>query len=98
VVIGHRRQLEVSTIEVDQITWVDEPIQAGERVEVQYRAHGQAVLATWTGGSLVFDHPQEAIAPGQTAGFYRENRVLGSGVIARTIHRIGDDNHGDGGP
>ncbi len=81
VVIGHRRHLEVSTIEVDQITWVDEPVQRGERVEVQYRAHGQAVPATWTGGSLDFDQPQEAIAPGQTAGLYRNEQVLGGGVI-----------------
>ena len=81
VVIGHRRHLEVSTIEVDQITWVDEPVQRGERVEVQYRAHGQAVPATWTGGSLDFDQPKEAIAPGQTAGLYRNEQVLGGGVI-----------------
>lgn len=84
VVIGHRRHLEVSTIEVDQITWVDEPVQPGEGVEVQYRAHGQAVPATWTGGSLLFDEPQEAIASGQTAGLYRDDRVLGSGVISGT--------------
>jgi len=82
VVIGHRRHLEVKTIDLDQVTWVDEPVEPGEIVEVQYRAHGQAVLATWTGGSLIFDQPQEAIAPGQTAAFYRQDQVLGSGVIA----------------
>jgi tRNA-uridine 2-sulfurtransferase len=84
VVIGHRRHLEVSTIVIDQITWVDEPVQPGERVEVQYRAHGQAVPATWTGDSLVCDEPQEAIAPGQTAGLYQGDRVLGGGVIVGT--------------
>jgi tRNA U34 2-thiouridine synthase MnmA/TrmU len=40
------------------------------------------VPAIWTDPSLVFDQPQEAIAPGQTAGFYRDDQVLGSGVIA----------------
>jgi tRNA-specific 2-thiouridylase len=83
VVIGHRRQLEVSTVDLDQITWVDEPTQAGERVEVQYRAHGLAVPATWIGRSVVFDEPQEAIAPGQTAAFYQGDQVLGGGVIVR---------------
>lgn len=82
VVIGHRRHLEVTSIDLDQVTWVDEPLHPGKTVEVQYRAHGQAVPASWTGGSLVFDQPQEAIAPGQTAAFYLDDQVLGSGVIA----------------
>ena len=85
VVIGHRRHLEVTTVGLDQVTWVDEPVQPGEKVDVQYRAHGQAVPATWTRGSVVFDTPQEAIAPGQTAGLYRGDRVLGGGVITRTL-------------
>jgi tRNA-specific 2-thiouridylase len=83
VVIGPRRHLEVSSIDLDQVTWVDEPVQRDESVEVQYRAHGQAVPATWTGDTLVFDQPQEAIAPGQTAAFYQGDQVLGGGVIVR---------------
>jgi tRNA-specific 2-thiouridylase len=82
VVIGQRHHLAVKIIDLEQITWVDEPLGPGEKVEVQYRAHGQAVPAIWIDPSLVFDQPQEAIAPGQTAGFYRDDQVLGSGVIA----------------
>jgi tRNA-specific 2-thiouridylase len=81
VVIGHRRDLEVTTIDIDQVTWVDEPVQPGEHLEVQCRAHGQAVPATWNGDSVVFDKPQEAIAPGQTAGLYSNDQVLGGGVV-----------------
>ena len=57
----------------------------GESVEVQYRAHGMAVTARWDEGTLVFETPQTAVAPGQTAAMYRGDRVLGSGVIEAAI-------------
>ena len=33
---------------------------------------------------VVFDEPQHAVAPGQGAAFYRGDRLLGGGWIART--------------
>jgi tRNA-uridine 2-sulfurtransferase len=51
-------------------------------VTAQYRAHGEAVGATLEGSKLVFDTPQESVAPGQTVSFYRGDRVLGGGLIA----------------
>jgi tRNA U34 2-thiouridine synthase MnmA/TrmU len=50
----------------------------------QYRAHGDAVPATLEGPSLVFDQPQEAVAPGQTVAFYSEETVLGGALISAT--------------
>ena len=32
-------------------------------------------------GEVVFNEPQNAITPGQTAVFYKEARVLGAGII-----------------
>ena len=81
VVIGHRRDLEVTTVDLDRVTWIDEPLQLDEAIDVQYRAHGQAAPATWTGDSVLFGEPQEAIAPGQTAALYKGDQVVGGGVV-----------------
>lgn len=86
VVLGDRSDLEVAAISLEQITWTDVPVTAGEIVEVQYRAHGDAVGALWDDGLLWFEHPQIAVAPGQTAALYRGEVVLGSGVVAG-VHR-----------
>lgn len=84
VVIGGRADLEVSAVDIEQSTWVDLPLADGAHVEVQYRAHGEAVAATWKSGLVTFTSPQVAVARGQTAAFYRDDTVLGSGVIADT--------------
>jgi tRNA-specific 2-thiouridylase len=81
VVVGSRRHLRVTAVEVEQVTWVDRQPASGEALEVQYRAHGEAVAATWTGTGVVFAEAQEAVAPGQTAAFYHGEQVVGSGVI-----------------
>ncbi len=82
VSIGTKDQLACSAISVTRVTWTDAPLAAGALVDVQYRAHGEAVPAVWTGGGSVrFDRPQCAVAPGQTAAFYRADQVLGGAII-----------------
>lgn len=82
VTIGTRRHLAVERLTVDAVTWVSDPLGPGERTLVQYRAHGEAVEAMWNGdGSVTFTEPQYAVAPGQTAAFYRSDEVLGGGII-----------------
>jgi len=84
VTIGRRRDLKIREVTLDQVTWTrgsggDGPVMA------QYRAHGEPVAAWLTDSSiLVFDDPQEAIAPGQTVAFYDEEVVLGGALIADT--------------
>jgi tRNA-specific 2-thiouridylase len=82
VVLGTRERLGVSRVELSALSWVNRPAE-GE-VRAQYRAHGEAVPATVEGETLVFDDPQEAVAPGQTVAFYRGDRVLGGALIAST--------------
>ncbi len=85
VTIGPRRDLLVESISLERVAWVSgEPV-AGDLL-VQYRAHGEAVPATVYGEEVVFDEPQQAVAAGQTATFYRGDEVLGGGVISAT-HR-----------
>lgn len=83
VVLGSREELDVSGVELSQVTWTSG--EGGDQaVMAQYRAHGDAVPATITGASLTFDEPQKAIAPGQTVAFYEDDRVLGGALIAGT--------------
>ena len=80
VVVGTRDRLGVSALQLSAISWVAEPAMGA--VTAQYRAHGEAVGATLEGSTLIFDTPQEAVAPGQTVSFYRRDEVLGGGLIA----------------
>jgi tRNA-specific 2-thiouridylase len=67
---------------------VNEPAAAGERVAVKVRYRSRPAPArlfpaaeTWR---VVFESAQEAVAPGQAAVFYRDDEVLGGGLIAAT--------------
>ncbi|MGF1667332.1 MAG: tRNA 2-thiouridine(34) synthase MnmA [Acidimicrobiia bacterium] len=82
VVLGRRQDLAVSGVELEQVTWVDRPLDPGTSIGLQYRAHGEAVDAVLTSGGAEFRQPQYGIAPGQTVAFYDGERVLGSGVIS----------------
>lgn len=83
VVIGGPLDIEISRLELTDQTWVAGPV-AGA-VEVQYRAHGEAVAAVLAeGGGVRFERAQSAVAPGQTVALYRGDEVLGSGIIDRT--------------
>ncbi|HKY49194.1 MAG TPA: tRNA 2-thiouridine(34) synthase MnmA [Acidimicrobiia bacterium] len=81
IVLGQRSDLEVEAVRLSEVTWVDSPLIDGEAIEVQYRAHGEAVQALWDDGTLFFETAQTAVAPGQTAALYRGEMVVGSGII-----------------
>ena len=86
VIIGPRASLARSRIGARGVNWLAEPPAGGERVAVRIR-HGAAIVdadvieATPTGFSLELPIPQSAITPGQSAVLYREERVLGGGII-----------------
>jgi tRNA-uridine 2-sulfurtransferase len=83
VTIGTKDHLMSSGIRLSHTTWTTRPLRAGEATLVQYRAHGEAVDGIWDGhGGLRFGEPQPALAPGQTAAFYRGDEVVGGGIIS----------------
>jgi tRNA-specific 2-thiouridylase len=84
VVLGSHADLAVSSLVVEHIDWVQGKPPSDPEVVVQYRAHGEAVPATLSGGEVEFTSPQYGIAPGQTAAFYRGDEVLGGGIITST--------------
>jgi tRNA-specific 2-thiouridylase len=56
------------------------------RVRIRHRHREQKATVTPDGqtATVLFDQPQSAITPGQSAAFYRRDTVLGGGIIQRT--------------
>ena len=71
-----------TTVTVDGIVTPDgQPLPAGT-YKVKVRSAAQAQSAAFDGvDTLVFEQPVRAPAPGQTAAFYRNDAVAGSGFI-----------------
>ncbi len=86
VMVGSREDLGVGQVMVGSVSWVHRPVMGP--VLAQYRAHGRAVeveVSEVRGGLRVrFAEPQPAVATGQTIALYREDEVLGAGIIEAT--------------
>lgn len=86
VVIGPRASLVASSLRAGGANWLAPRPEAGEEVGVRIR-HGAAVVPARVLSSsedefaLELALPQQAVTPGQSAVLYREDVVLGGGVI-----------------
>ena len=89
VIVGPKSALGRDRVVVREVNWLgDAPLdQRAERVEVKVRSAQPAVPASVRGlgdgaAEILLDAPQDGVAPGQAAVFYRGDRVLGGGWIA----------------
>ena len=89
VIVGPKSALGRDRVLVREVNWLgDAPLgQRGERVEVKLRSAQPATPASVRGiedgaAEILLDAPQDGVAPGQAAVFYRGDRVLGGGWIA----------------
>jgi tRNA-uridine 2-sulfurtransferase len=91
--VGSRSALSVVGLTTEETSFTAAPPQPGTRVLVQHRAHGEINSGTLEvldsdRTRIVYDEPVEAVAPGQSAAFYRADEpdvLLGGGIIDSTF-------------
>jgi tRNA-specific 2-thiouridylase len=87
VVVGGAEELAGHSLRLEELNWLAEPLDPGDRCEVQIRYRARAVPATVLERcndslSLALATPVRAITPGQSGVLYGSGgRVLGGGVI-----------------
>lgn len=69
-------------INLTQLHWINESPQADEKLQVRLRHRGALLPATFTDDTLFLEHPERSVAAGQSAVVYRDNEVLGGGLVA----------------
>jgi tRNA-specific 2-thiouridylase len=87
VVVGGAEDLAGRSVQLEEVNWLAEPLEAGDRCEVQirYRARGAPAVVLEREAdrlSVALETPVRAITPGQSGVLYGpDGRVLGGGVI-----------------
>lgn len=86
VVIGEKHELGRLDLTASRLNWLVDPPADAFRCEAQIRYNSRAFPAQAECIDddclrIVFDHPQDGVAPGQAVVLYRDDRVLGGGWI-----------------
>ena len=82
VTIGTPRELLRDAVRVRDVTFVDRAPTSSDRVQVQVRAHGEPIDATFDGETVQFVSPQRRVAPGQVVALYDGEYLLGGGLAS----------------
>ena len=94
VFVGPPRLLEVNEITGVKPTFTNSKFKVGESLQVQWRAHGNAVnceIREFADSRVTFETEEflRGVAPGQQAVFYDGDRVVGS-VVIDSSRRLND--------
>ncbi len=92
VIVGEEDALLRSTVTVLDTHWLlpappNGPIRV--RAKIRYRHPGaEAIVEPEVGNRarVIFEVPQRAVAPGQSIVFYRDDTVIGGGIIEKSAH------------
>jgi tRNA-specific 2-thiouridylase len=88
VVVGGGEELATTTFRARELNWITIPELKGEiraEVKIRHRHEPAAAVIRAVGEGeveIVFDVPQRAVTPGQSAVFYNGDEVAGGGWIA----------------
>lgn len=82
VYVGREKDLKGGKAKIVNINWIEKPAKFPVLVDVRarYRAPLKKTILD-KNGNLTFKTPERAITSGQSAVFYKGNKVLGGGVI-----------------
>lgn len=82
VTIGCEQDLLCDHVTLGDLHWIGGEPDLPLRCQVQIRYHGKKTGATlFPDGRLAFEEPQQAVAAGQFAVLFTDDRVLGGGVM-----------------
>ena len=87
VVVGEAREVEVDTVVAQQVNWIsmerpEGPFEVLAQIRHRHTPARATVRPLGQGVEVRFDTPQWAPAPGQSVVFYKDDMVVGGGVIA----------------
>lgn len=90
LVVGTKADLSANGCRVAGVNWIAPlptgPVAARVRVRYRHRAAPSRIWPAPDGGADVrFDAPQSAVTPGQGAVFFRDEEVLGGGIITEAL-------------
>jgi tRNA-specific 2-thiouridylase len=85
LVVCFKKDLAAAKMQVDDIIWnyfeSKEILTMTTKIRYSHKGATAQLNRNGASGQVIFDAPQLAITPGQAAVFYRDNRVLGAGII-----------------
>ncbi len=87
VVVGDNEQLKHREMTVNEINWMalekhDKPFEADVKIRYLHKpAKAEIIPISLREVRVLFDTPQRAITPGQSAVFYNNNYILAGGII-----------------
>ncbi len=85
LVVGPKKTLYTTEVVAGSLNWITPPLTSSQKVTTKIRYSHQGAASTLRIendlATLVFDVPQLAVTPGQTAVFYKGQAVLGAGII-----------------
>lgn len=91
VVVGEEKALYSRRVAVSDVNWISGQAPAGAiacKVKIRYRQPEQPATVTPRadgGADILFEQPQRAVTPGQSAVFYDGDQVLGGGTILAPV-------------
>ena len=89
VVVGPAAELECDRLRASDVNFIAcdpprEPLRVDARIRHSHRPAPATVVAVGDNeAEVIFDEPQRAITPGQSVVWYRDDLVVGGGVIRR---------------